>query len=112
MKKEVAEKWIADLRANPDLQGKGYLEHNDKYCCLGRLCVVLDMPLPDDKLVLSDHEVIAAGMYSKVGRLPHRFPSKNYENDNQEFGWLSELNDNGYSFAEIADIIEKYWEAI
>lgn len=37
----LMEKWIEDLRDNPDLQGKDELLNADgKYCCLGRLCVV------------------------------------------------------------------------
>ena len=39
--KGLMEKWIEDLRDNPDLQGKDeLLNDKGKYCCLGRLCVV------------------------------------------------------------------------
>lgn len=40
MKKEIADLWIADLRANPP-QAKGALFNGQGHCCLGRLCVVL-----------------------------------------------------------------------
>lgn len=43
MTKAQHEAWDSDLRDNGHLQGKGMLETPDgKYCCLGRLQVVLD----------------------------------------------------------------------
>lgn len=38
MKKEIAEKWIAELRSGKYAQGKTYLESGGKFCCLGILC--------------------------------------------------------------------------
>lgn len=35
------DEWVADLRANPDKQGREYLHtKDDKYCCLGRLALI------------------------------------------------------------------------
>lgn len=46
MKAAVKTEWVADLRANPDAQGHGFLDYIDsedgkrKQCCLGRLCLL------------------------------------------------------------------------
>lgn len=34
MKREIRDKWVADLRTNPNLQGKGYLQKDGLSCCL------------------------------------------------------------------------------
>lgn len=45
MNQDLLKKWVDDLRANPALQGTGMLrDGEDHYCCLGRLCVVADVP--------------------------------------------------------------------
>lgn len=42
MKRNLRDRWVADLRANPDKQGWGYLWTEDnKNCCLGRLCLLM-----------------------------------------------------------------------
>jgi hypothetical protein len=43
MKADIKALWVADLRANPDAQGRSLLDYidgrgNRKNCCLGRLC--------------------------------------------------------------------------
>jgi hypothetical protein len=45
MNPEVKALWVADLRANPDAQGVGYLDYalpdgQRRQCCLGRLCLL------------------------------------------------------------------------
>ena len=95
MNRDIAEKWIADLRANPP-QTTGRLFDGNGFCCLGRLCVVegakpkflkgLSLPLSDT--------IFWAGMKSRDGRYPG--------------GRLVEDNDSGKTFAEIADIIEAH----
>jgi hypothetical protein len=43
MPKALKKAWIADLRANPDKQGRSALRsEDDKFCCLGRLMMVAD----------------------------------------------------------------------
>ncbi len=40
MNAEIKKLWIEDLRAHPDMQGRGKLMINGKSCCLGRLCLL------------------------------------------------------------------------
>ena len=40
MDTKVKSLWIDDLRANPELQGRGALYSNGLYCCIGRLCEI------------------------------------------------------------------------
>jgi hypothetical protein len=104
MKKEIADKWIADLRSGPK-QGRGYLQDMEGgYCCLGRLHVVLGLPVDNKnntrRKYLSSEAVELAGMKPKnrTGR---------FDDDA-----LVSLNDNGFTFDEIADIIEEKWEEL
>lgn len=118
MKKEVADAWIADLRTNPP-QTNGVLFDGTGHCCLGRLCLILGATFPtrewdrnsyypvlageelDAHVVLPEKIMMLAGMQSDCGHL------KGGDRDRQE---LSNLNDHGFTFAQIADIIENNWQ--
>ena len=104
MNRDIAEKWIADLRANPP-QAKGALFDGKGYCCLGRLCVLAGLEpehVPDSICYkfLGHSEWLPpkvsdwAGMKGQGGRYPG--------------GVLADHNDSGKTFAEIADIIESH----
>jgi hypothetical protein len=114
MKKEIADKWVADLRTNPP-QCKRFLYDGKGYCCLGRLCLILGAKfkkdennffypvLPNDEdmaspAIISKHLMAAAGMKTNNGTLLKTS--------------LTELNDNGNTFFQIADVIEKNWEKL
>ncbi len=125
MKKEIAEKWVADLRTNPP-QCKSVLYNGRGYCCLGRLCVILGvefknqyeinvsyplyqyLPYRDGNRINTDYSADAvlpeeiqdlAGMHSANGFM-------------HSGNALSDLNDSGKSFSQIADIIEENWEVL
>lgn len=100
MKREVAEAWVKDLRTNPP-KTTTVLYDGTGYCCLGRLAMVLGCA-PNDEIMeayLSQDLMDLSGMRTSCGTLP---------NDDS----LAEMNDAGSTFAEIADVIEKYWEAL
>lgn len=108
MKKEIADKWIADLRTNPP-QATGALFNGKGYCCLGRLCVVLGYQtvarsgkfyIQEDDMELPSIVVEEAGMVSSNGVF--------YSDE----ACLAELNDAGKTFSEIADVIEAEWERL
>jgi hypothetical protein len=120
MKKEIADKWVADLRTNPP-QCKKVLYNGKGHCCLGRLYLVLGArfeedaslkvyyPVFNEKLqsctrayafCLSDDLIKAAGMQSRTGKY-----------DSESAG-LTVMNDNGNTFFQIADVIEKNWEKL
>lgn len=111
MKPEIKKAWIADLRANRDKQGRGFLRKDGRFCCLGRLCELAVkagilthrtegyyapsigeenflLPLEVQKWagVSGNAGIFRAGRYSLAGE-----------------------NDNGKTFDEIADIIEEHF---
>lgn len=125
MREDIKKLWVDALRSGKYLQGHGRLaaspKHLDKieYCCLGVLCEVLidnhivnlekkehdegdftsiffdenNMVLPEkvkNIVGVSDFDIVAIDDYEKT------FTTN-----------LAEHNDNGATFEEIADIIEK-----
>ena len=113
MKRDIAEKWIADLRAGP-LQAKRVLFDGAGHCCLGRLCVLAGLEpkynASRDKYEFGDRESFSlppevrewAGMKDEDG---------NYHLDDEDdelSQFLARDNDSGKTFAEIADIIEAH----
>lgn len=108
---ELHKKWLKSLREHPERQGKKKLGHiintdTKEYtaCCLGELlCIYKKGNVFNNKgdIVDGSSEVILndsykeLGLYSPVGR------SRDLASPT-----LSQLNDNGKSWPEIADIIE------
>ena len=102
MKRDIAEKWIADLRAGP-LQARMVLFDGTGHCCLGRLCVLAGLTpkhtnaryfFADNDVTLPVEVMAWAGVRSSCG---------NYRDT-----CLADDNDSGKTFAEIADIIEAH----
>lgn len=88
MDKELKTKWVAALRSGEYKQGRNRLKWAGRYCCLGVLC-----------------EVAGITHGSRDGSLPGDFAIKQKIGDHQSR--LQEMNDDdGKSFAEIADYIE------
>jgi hypothetical protein len=127
--------WLADLRANPDKQGKGRLMDDDgKFCCLGRLQIVAEGKV--EQLKNLNGQLIPLKYPSWKWAEDHGLRSlrgsKNNEPERGDFSLPSlgfalvpcqnthngepvaceplscaEANDGGYTFAQIADAIEK-----
>lgn len=117
MPKELLEKWLAALRSGEYKQCAGLLTDDaGGYCCLGVLQVVADGDVERNERVgcayhypsidwLADHSVKFADEQNELGR-----------------GWVpylpalgavaSKANDEGKTFAEIADAIEACAEGI
>lgn len=101
MNKEVKEKWIAALRSGNYKQCKGMLRSSDGFCCLGVLCDVL---YPEDWRFNSwnwFHNDYLRLLPSKVVKGAGLF------GHNVEITDLIWENDEGKTFDEIADTIEK-----
>ena len=98
--------WLEALRSGLYAQGTGYLNHTDKFCCLGVACEIftdpLDLDTDLDGLVtiyegrrscapeaIVDH----LGLRGELGESSTGCPS------------LAQLNDEGTLHPEIADII-------
>ena len=95
MNRAIGKEWAADLRAGPP-QAKEVLFDGRGHCCLGRLCVLAGMPeILLRKVSLPSHLIMDwAGMKTRSGRY--------------RGGSLVKDNDSGKTFAEIADIIERF----
>lgn len=136
MKKEIAERWVKLLRSGKYTQGRGNLKSSDgSYCCLGVLCemYVEDHEVPGFKILKDTdpyyrfndgvdnpsntigtltNEVRAwAGMRSHAGTVDSNKAIKTPLAKGKDHKFspyaLTEMNDNGFSFEEIADAIEK-----
>ena len=108
---ETKSKWVTALRSGKYEQGKTLLSEHNKYCCLGVLVCIRDYPIEykfnDTRIFCYDYDCgipPEADEYSIFGALGNftGFYINNYDN-------LARLNDSGYSFEEIADIIEKHF---
>lgn len=120
MNVDIADRWVAALLSGKYAQGKGLLRqrHEDgaeQYCCLGVLCELYledhpDSPLfpvfrPDLKPANSDNGKLY--QYGECGELP--------PDEIQEWAGiscnncsnLSEENDMGKSFEQLADLIDE-----
>jgi hypothetical protein len=113
---ENQQAWVDALRSGEFKQITSTLQSGSGYCCLGVLCVVAErhgvplaknffgelygdnlgrQPLVQDWVGLPQSSV--NGLFSRAGDYPYA---------------LTELNDRGKSFAEIADIIEKHADTL
>lgn len=110
MKRSWAMKWARDLETTRAKQANGYLnDGKGGFCCLGRLCVVAgkrgirsyggEISYHDETGVLPVEVIEMVGMKTDNGVLPNKRA-------------LSELNDEGVSFREIAKIIRKNWKSL
>lgn len=104
--------WIEALRSGTYPQGDGYLYNNGKYCCLGVAREVLGL-LADDSLELLDIDAAdllgigrsTAGEIEPVFKAVPEPPEVRCVQDG-----LANMNDNGKTFDEIADVIEMLTE--
>ena len=120
MKKEIKDKWVAALRSGEYQQTKEFLATSDGFCCLGVLCDLYikehddpsstryqtwknDCEFRDNLLDLHENMVLPrqvrewSGVSSSDGAINNG-------------DCLTQMNDQGMSFSDIADVIEERWE--
>jgi hypothetical protein len=101
-REEIMQKWIAALRSGEYQQGVELLAYKHdggtSYCCLGVLCDVINYPKKE--------------WFENTAELPRLVTEKvgiqecgQFDEDNKQC--LALMNDQGMSFAEIADWLEK-----
>jgi hypothetical protein len=106
MKKSWAMKWARDLEKTSAKQATGVLNNGrGGFCCLGRLCVVAGkrgssnadggISYGDETTVLPSEVMALVEMKTSTGAF------------GQEE--LTDMNDSGVSFRELAKIIRKNW---
>lgn len=106
MNKEIKAKWIEALRSGKYKQGTHWLRLQDTYCCLGVLCDLVDSSGWESNTIGTTH------VYAREG-YTHNYSKILPENIGQELDippeisdQLSNMNDDGHTFKEIADYIE------
>ena len=99
----MKEQLIAALRSGKYQQGQARLCKDGKYCCIGVLCELMEIPKEEgiahtkyagNAICMPDDYLKQSGLHSHFGS------SGNGGLD------LARLNDKGYTFEQIADIIE------
>lgn len=112
MNPEIKERWIAALRSGEYKQTIGNLRVKDKFCCLGVLC---DLAAKDGigewQENKNSNRFFSTPLFAASKLLPSTIVSWAGLNSPRvliDDSSLVSLNDQGASFSEIADIIEKY----
>jgi len=110
MNPQIKQKWVDALRSGEYQQTKGRLHDEDGFCCLGVLC---DLYIKENNV---EWELVNNGNYYefqyKVADLPFSvvewsgIPSHNLMDISERT--FAELNDKGFTFNEIADVIEEH----
>lgn len=104
MNQEIKEKWLKALRSGKYKQGKYYLRNNkNEFCCLGVLCNLVDPKEWDD-------EPVDYFSYDNMKSFPgvRFFDSIDVDADEEKhMSEFASMNDEGKSFKEIADVIER-----
>lgn len=116
MKLDIATKWVTKLRSGEYEQGRGYLCDGDKYCCLGVLCeMAVEEGIAAKVQTLSGMgyvEGTSAPWQAVLGECVqnwaglHGPTGKAVQMEDGQLQTVANLNDEGLTFAEIADIIE------
>lgn len=117
MNQDVKAQWLTALRSGQYHQGRGYLNHAGKYCCLGVLCELAVRAGVIRKMKTDDESTIAYGHEENEGLPPREVAEWSglsqfscnpmVTEANGERSCVSTLNDRGRTFAEIADLIEE-----
>ena len=114
----IKRQWLRALRGNEYKQGRDTLRYTDSegettHCCLGVLCEIV----AKNPTVPADVRLAAKESLGKIGELPSEVcyllgtspnPSTGIKDHTQGdiTLTLAEMNDNGFTFAQIADVIE------
>jgi hypothetical protein len=111
-----AKRWVQALRSGKYQQATGVLYDGNGYCCLGVACDVLGIKFLQDgdgdfyADILCEYGalcILPPQVRDMLG-LRTRSGGSNVELTGSGRTMLTELNDDGVTFPEIADIIEKY----
>ena len=113
MKPQIAEMWVAALHSDRFEQGKGALADSTraKHCCMGVLCeLAIQNGISVEVGLTSDGEMAYGGKTAFPPREVRKWAglrTKNAQIHGASEDSLTLMNDKGFSFAEIADIIKE-----
>ncbi len=112
------EKWVETLRSDEFTQARHRLRTNEGYCCLGVACELYRREHLDNSSWFKHNGYFEFEVdnFAAVSILPIPVSRWLFGVDNCDVGFipelnksLTELNDTGSTFKEIADIIERTW---
>lgn len=108
MKKDIKVKWIDALRSGKYEQGQKNLRSLDnKFCCLGVLCDIIDNKKWETfEKANSAKQTYPYTYNGYTGILNYKMVTELKIKDSEQV-FLTNMNDTGKSFAEIADYIEE-----
>lgn len=115
MDESMKKKWLDALRSNKYQQGRYFLQRKGKFCCLGVLCEIAEVPAVLTQDATYTEEIAEGKLYAYDGNTSCPNPilleklglgSTDYSRM-EIVDQLTKMNDNGQSFEEIADYIEK-----
>lgn len=126
MRKDIADKWVAALRSGEYKQRKFYLaspgpfvESGLQYCCLGVLCeIAIKEGVKLNRVETTIISPVAYGANEETKYLPSEVKdwammwNTSGALKDGSYRDLAALNDEGFSFEQIADAIEKNWELL
>ncbi len=117
LKPDVKTTWLAKLRSGEYKQTTGGLQvlikGESQFCCLGVLCDITDK----SKWLIQDREkhvgtvIYKSGDYDRTGYVPDEVLAAAFDTNDRDWAsaaqrYLARLNDEGKTFAQIADWIE------
>lgn len=114
---QLVEDWCNDLLENGDKQGKGALNENGKFCCLGRLCEILPKYVEGLEKQQEDELGMVRYVYARGGGSATYLPCQladdigissyngNIESMNRS---LTLMNDDPMPFSKIAEVIQQH----
>ncbi len=112
MNKDIKKLWIAALRSGEYKQGMGKLRRAGRFCCLGVLCNLHAQAHPEiaatqktKRRYLREEEFLPHEVREWAG-LDFRNPEVKQPRTG-ELTSLADLNDDGYSFDQLANIIQR-----
>jgi hypothetical protein len=110
MNPQIKQKWLNALRSGDYQQGQRYLRTNSGFCCLGVLCDLYgkENNVEWELLDVSTHYEFQ-GFESYLPSSVRKWANLEYCNPHVNNGesTLVRLNDTGFTFEQIADVIEK-----
>jgi len=130
MRKEIAKKWVAALLSREYEQARGYLHTEHGHCCLGVLCDLHQRETGDgewrpwgsgdaghsqcyrDGLGIDGEYTPPPGVLAWADMAEDPKVFFRHRLGNAMRAGIVNLNDGGYSFRELAELIEEQWESL
>ena len=112
MNPEIKQRWIEDLNSDEYKKTKKHLKDSTGFCCLGVLTNLYITEHNQEWNLYNDCYYTFDGLYGSLSSDVMNWagidaPWGNLKEPVGEFDTLAGLNDNGYSFKQIAQVIEE-----